>query len=137
MHSEYENDVFSWDAENFDDPAINRRKAVRYRRGDVQAKLVRRNIFRVSKVFEVELRDISTRGAHIACQRKLAVNAAFLLRITFNSGECFDIEGKIIHQKTDDEGGGYGFKFKTCNDVLGDYLLDTQTDLVFKETKAS
>jgi hypothetical protein len=107
------------------------RKAVRYGRSDIKASLCSKSIFRSSKPFEIELLDISTRGAHIVSKRKLSVNTAFTLKIAFNGGKAFDIAGKVIHKKSSRE-DSYGFQFDVYNDGLGDYLLNTQTDLIFK-----
>lgn len=107
------------------------RKAARYVRSDIKAELYSNGLFRSSTPFAVELLDISTRGAHIASERKLRIKGAYTLKLTFEGGQTFEIAGKVIHKKAALE-NEYGFQFNAYNDSLGDYLLETQTDLIFK-----
>ncbi len=107
------------------------RKAVRYGGVEMKASLYRKGFFHLATPFDVEILDISTRGACIASKRKLAIDAAYGLTIVFNSGKTFDIPGKVLHKKTPSE-DAYGFKFDAYNNELGDYLLDSQEDLTFK-----
>ncbi|MGR8933113.1 MAG: PilZ domain-containing protein [Gammaproteobacteria bacterium] len=107
------------------------RRAVRYGRTDIKGTLCRKSLLQWAKPFDVELQDISTRGAHVVSKHKLNLNATYILTIAFSSGKFFEIEGKIIHRKDSSE-DAYGFKFNAYNDELGDYLLNTQTDLIFK-----
>jgi hypothetical protein len=113
-------------------PTLKLRKSVRYVRNDIDALLYSARLFRSSTPFEIELLDISTRGAHIASKRKLNVNAAYILKLTFKDGETFEISGKVVHKNLSAE-GSYGFQFNAYQDELGNHLLKTQTELIFKD----
>lgn len=126
-----ENSPLSGDGGLSESPPLKLRKAVRYGRTDIKATLCRKSLFHWTKPFDVDIHDVSTRGAHIASSRKLIINASYTLLIAFKSGKTFEIEGKVIHKKTSSE-DSYGFKFDVYNDDLGNYLLTTQTDLIFK-----
>lgn len=110
---------------------LNLRKAVRYGRDDIKALLSRKSFFHSSKPFDIEVHDISTRGAHVISKRKLSIDGTYVLIISFGSDKTFEIPGKVIHKKPSSD-DSYGFKFDAYNDELGDYLLNSQTDLVFK-----
>lgn len=131
MSTSTENDPSSRDADLSERPLHNLRKAVRYGRTDIKASLCRKILFLQTKPFDVELCDISTRGAHVASKRTLSINASYVLTIAFSDGKTFEIEGKVVHKKSSLE-DSYGFKFDAYNDDLGNYLLNTQTDLIFK-----
>ncbi len=109
----------------------NNRKAVRYVRQDISALLLTKSLFGSTKNNLVQLIDISSRGALIACSNKLTVKNKVNLQLVFKDGKKFLIPATVIHinglgQKQ------YGLKFDNFNHELGDYLLSSQSDLVFK-----
>jgi len=124
-----EDDIFTLN--NLDLPVNNRRKVVRYVREDIDATLEKVRLFGKNRSVTSKLLDISTKGALLATSQKLRINAKIILHLVFDTGMTFAIEGKIIHRISASE-PTYGISFKQFNSDLGDYLLDTQTDLVFK-----
>jgi len=124
-----EDDIFTLD--NLDLQVNNRRKAVRYIREDIDATLEKVRLFGKNRSITSKLLDISTKGALLATSQKFRINTKVVLHLVFNTGMTFAIEGKIIHRVSASK-PTYGIEFKRFNTRLGDYLLDTQTDLVFK-----
>lgn len=116
---------------NLDIPVNNRRKVVRYVREDIDTTLEKVRLFGKNQSVASKLLDISTKGALLATSKKLRINAKVILHLVFDTGMHFAIEGKIIHRISASE-ATYGIEFKQFNSDLGDYLLDTQTDLVYK-----
>ncbi|MGR9115207.1 MAG: PilZ domain-containing protein [Gammaproteobacteria bacterium] len=109
----------------------NSRKTVRYIRHDVKARLVFINALGLKKNLPLELNDISTKGALITAEQTVRINKKVELILTFDDGKVFRIQGKII-RKCPTEPHQYGIKFEKQENDLGDYLLQTQTDLTFK-----
>jgi hypothetical protein len=128
------------DAEEFDEffnlsfafeESRNQRKTVRYIRKDIVAAVAKISLFNVGKIFKVKLHDISTRGVFISTQKKLKLHCKLTVFIIFKDGKKFSISAKIVRQKKL-KVNFYGIKFDACNHDLGDYLLETQVDLIFK-----
>jgi hypothetical protein len=114
----------------FNKSGVNLRAAVRYGMvNDSKTELCSKKYFLFAKPFEIELLDISSRGACIASKRKLRINSRFILKVTFADGKSFEIPGKVVHNDFKDE-NCYGFKFDAHNAELGDYLFKTQTDSI-------
>lgn len=109
----------------------NKRKAVRYIRNDIDAAVTKIKVFRTNKLSYVILHDISTRGAFISTDLNLSLNKKLTLTLVFAQGRKFAIPAKIVRK---DFLGSYkyGLQFDCCNDSLGDYLLTTQSKLIFK-----
>jgi hypothetical protein len=78
-----------------------------------------------------ELLDINCRGALITTHSIFRVNEKITLHLKFKSGRAFKINGIIAH-RTVLEPCQYGIKFNRYNDELGNYLLETQSKLIFK-----
>nr|WP_305906930.1 PilZ domain-containing protein [Methylomarinum sp. Ch1-1]MDP4519643.1 PilZ domain-containing protein [Methylomarinum sp. Ch1-1] len=81
--------------------------------------------------FSVQLIDISSKGALVACPQKLAINKKVTLRLSFNDGKEFVIAASVIHARNAPE-KQYGLKFSRYNNELGEHLLSSQSDLIFK-----
>ncbi len=113
-------------ADDFD----NKRIAVRYIRDDITAFLFTKIWFKSIRL-PVKLIDISSKGALISCPKKLALNKKIILSLRFQDGKQFDLPATIIHKKKDNA-QSYGLKFEVLSNKLGDYLLSSQNDLVFK-----
>ncbi len=124
-----EDDIFTLD--NLDFPINNRRKAVRYVREDIDATLEKFRMFGKNLSATSKLLDISTKGALLATSQKFRIGNEVILHLVFDTGRAFSLRGKIIHRVSASE-ATYGIVFKQFNAELGDYLLDTQSDLVFK-----
>ena len=54
-----------------------------------------------------------------------------MLNLKFKTGRSFKIKGIVVH-RTVLEPCQYGIKFNRYNDELGNYLLETQSKLIFK-----
>ena len=107
------------------------RKSVRYIRNDIKASLIYSNVLGLKTNRPSELNDISTKGALVTTVQKLSINKKVTVIITFDDGKVFRISGKIIRQ-CPTAPHRYGIKFEKQENGLGDYLLKTQTDLIFK-----
>jgi len=114
-----------------ENPAQNNRAAARCLRDDILAYISHKNLFRSENTIAVRLVDINSRGVLIATTEELAVNKKISIILNFRDGKQFIIPAKIVrHQaSTTNE---YGIKFDRCNNELGDYLLATQSKLIFK-----
>jgi hypothetical protein len=109
----------------------NRRIAIRYVRNDITATLIQSNFFNVKKTTSVRLIDVSSKGAAIQCDTSLTLKKQVILELLFKDDQVFKIPAFIIH-KTNEKNTDYGLKFVRFNNELGDYLLSSQNDLVFK-----
>ena len=108
------------------------RKTIRYIRDDIQIKLLYSHALGLKKVtVPCQLDDISSKGLLVITDKKLALNKKLILVITFTDGKEFRIIGRVIRQ-CPDLPHRYGIKFEQQENSLGDYLLKTQTDLIFK-----
>lgn len=109
----------------------NQRIAVRYIRTDISASVFTPGFLNFSKKHTaVELLDISSKGAAIECEKKLRIKKRIILELIFTDNHKFVIRAKIIHQAINKK--QYGLKFDRFNHDLGDYLLSSQNDLIFK-----
>jgi hypothetical protein len=117
----------------------NQRKSVRYVRKDVTVFISQADVFgfytlfSFSRAIKVKLFDISSRGILIGgpSRLKLRKNQKILLTVIFNSNKTFEIPARVAREIME-ERKFYGIKFDKVNDALGDYLLESQTDLIFK-----
>lgn len=124
-------DIFAILKENEDQPT-NRRKTVRYVRHDLRAELAIEGwLGFAKKTCAVELIDISSRGALIRCEEKLRPNLRVLLHLFFEDDKHFAVPGHVV-RSAEKAALFYGVRFKFYQNDLADYLLKTQTDLVFK-----
>jgi PilZ domain len=120
-------------------PYSNRRKSVRYVRKDVTAFISQADIFggyslfSSSRAIRVKLLDISSRGTMIGGPSKLVlkINQKIMLTLIFTSNKKFEIPSRVKREFVK-ERTFYGVKFDEVHDDLGEYLLESQADLVFK-----
>ncbi len=123
------------------DPSVNsfhnQRKTVRYIRTDITTFISKADIFGSyslfshSRAIEVRLLDISSKGALIASPDSVRINKKILLTLIFDANRKFDIPAKVIREAPEAR-KVYGLKFETIHHELGDYLLETQTELIFR-----
>ncbi len=113
--------------------AANRRKSIRYIRNDIQAYLIKSGLFSKKKDMAVKLLDISTKGIGVELypDQNLSLNKKLIVLLKFGDQKVFQLEAKAIHiiSKTQQQ---YGIKFDKTHHELGDYLLYSQNDLIFK-----
>lgn len=113
-----------------DEELNNQRTAVRYIRTDITVTLRLLGLFKSSKYLPVKLLDISSKGLAIEIKKNISLKTKVILDLTFETGINLKIPAKIIyknHLKIQ-----YGIKFDKYNNELGDYLLASQEDLIFK-----
>lgn len=134
-----------WDRDIFDEedtyytPGGNQRKSVRYVRKDITIFISKPdifgtyNLFSVSRATQVKLFDISSRGVLIAGSSGLLLkkNQKVMLTLIFNTNKMFEFSAKVVREETERR-KLYGIKFDKVNDTLGDYLLESQTELIFR-----
>lgn len=124
----------------------NRRVFTRYIRNDIDAVFYKSDIFTrlgltyFHRLIPAELLDISSKGVLISSDKKIKPDSKIVLGLKFNSGKTFwikalivctsiaskklEIDARIVYK--------YGIKFYSYNNELGDYLLETQSELNFK-----
>ncbi len=107
----------------------NRRTTVRYVREDITVILIEKKMFSTNRIM-VKLLDIGSKGVSISCAEKLAVNKKVNLQIFFSDGRKFEVESIIVRKQNIPE-LQYGLKFQRYQNSLGNYLLSTQSNLVF------
>lgn len=134
-----------WDRDIFEEEKTdsnfggNQRKSVRYVRKDITIFISQPDffgsysLFSVSRATKVKLFDISSRGALIAGPSRLILkkNQRLKLTLIFSTNKMFEFTAKVVREVTE-ERKLYGLKFDKVNDTLGDYLLESQSDLVFR-----
>ena len=121
-------DIFDLDFST--DLPENKRFAVRYIRNDIKASILKVRLFGLGKAMGLNLLDISSKGALISTNKKIRKNKKITLILEFEDGKIFEIGSKIVRLKKD-QAYQYGIKFDRFNHDLGNYLLETQQDLVF------
>jgi hypothetical protein len=109
----------------------NHRIATRFVREDIDASIGDLGLLNMGKTFTVKLIDITSKGVLIESKKKLGINQTLTLTLQFKTGKAFVIKSKVARVSTSEK-DHYGIKFDKYNNELGDYLLDTQTKLVFK-----
>jgi len=138
-------DLDDWSELDFSNKTSkNQRIAVRYVREDIAASICNINslsfgfffkdvfiVLNDKKKFPVELKDISSKGVLIACSKKLRINKKIILTLEFEDSKTFKIYAKVV-RKVPAQENQYGIKFDRLNNDLGDYLLKTQSKLVFR-----
>jgi hypothetical protein len=132
------NDDIFYDAKVVD-KYKNQRKSVRYVRRDITAFISQPDIFgcyslfAYSRTIRVKLLDISSQGVLIGGPSKLVlkINQKVLLMLIFNTNKKFEIPATVTRQLVEGR-TFYGIKFNKVNDDLGDYLLESPHDLIFK-----
>ncbi|PPD03360.1 MAG: hypothetical protein CTY29_09855 [Methylobacter sp.] len=122
-------DLFKLELSEFE--LNNRRALTRYVRNDLTAIIYRTLFFGFKRTEPVELLDLSCKGALVQSSKKLPLKTKVVLAITFTSGKTFKIQANII-RKSEQIPDQYGLKFNHYNNELGDYLFETQKELIFK-----
>ncbi|GAB4263738.1 MAG: hypothetical protein Kow0065_14490 [Methylomicrobium sp.] len=107
------------------------RKSIRYVRSDIRVQLVSTNVLSIAKKIDAQLLDVSSKGIRISTDEKLSVGKKLTVKLYFDDGEKFTITAKVVRQDSSNR-QHFGLKFDKQENVLADYLLQTQTDLVFK-----
>jgi hypothetical protein len=110
------------------------RATVRYVRDDITVAICKHNPFVFGKEVFIdlgELIDINCRGLLVSSNARLKISDKIVLNLRFKSGRSFKIIGSIVH-KSALSPFQYGVKFDRYNDELGNYLLETQSKLIFK-----
>jgi hypothetical protein len=123
------NDIFSINlsAEELN----NQRTAVRYIiTTDITLTVCILGLFSFSRHIPVKLADISSKGAAFECDKSIPVKKKIELNLLFEDKTRFTIPAIIIHKKN--SAGLYGVKFNQFNNELGDYLLSSPNNLIFK-----
>ena len=114
-----------------DDLEANRRITVRYVRGAIKASLSNVIICFSCAPLQIQLLDLSTKGALISSDRKIRKNKKLTIILEFEDGRTFEIKARIVRVDAFST-YTYGIKFDKYNDALGDYIFKTQTNLIFK-----
>ncbi len=109
----------------------NRRVATRCVRPDIAAYISDLGLLSFGKTISVRLLDITSKGVSIATDKKLSANQKLTLTLCFYSGKTFVIKAQVVRIVPLSR-FEYGIKFNRLNNGLGDYLLATQSQLVFK-----
>ena len=109
----------------------NKRFAVRYIRSNIKASVLKVRLFSFGKPLGMDLLDISSKGALISTPKKLKKNKKLTLILEFEDGKVFEIKSKIVRLEKE-QSYRYGIKFDRFHNELGNYLLKTQDDLIFR-----
>ena len=112
----------------------NKRVATRYIRDDIIVAICEITPFSFGReifIDFVKLNDITSRGMSISSIHSIAVNRKIVLNLKFHTEVTFKINASIVH-RTNNSPYQYGIKFDFDHYELSDYLLETQSKLVFK-----
>ena len=129
-HRENNNDDDFFEMHLTDAQINNLRIAVRYIRTDITTSLTKPGLLSFLKEIPVKVLDIRSKGAAIECEKKLGIKRKIIIELVFKDNHSFILHAKIIHKIKNKK--QYGLKFDKFNHELGDYLLSTQNDLIFK-----
>ncbi|WP_341328461.1 PilZ domain-containing protein [Methylotuvimicrobium sp. KM2] len=127
--SENHRDIFDLDTD--DTIQDNGRRSVRYVRSDIKVALITKNLLGIDKKIQAQLQDISSKGLRVSPEEKLGINKKITVALKFKDGRRFTMKAKVVRQSSSNE-LEYGIKFEERQNDLGDHLLETQTDLLFK-----
>lgn len=105
---------------------LNNRISVRYRRNDIKVIVKTHNLL-FPRLIDVDLIDISSKGAAVNSKIKLRLKRRVSVFLQFKDGKRFTIIA-MVSNKSDHR---YGLKFDRYQTELADHLLATQTDLLF------
>ncbi len=108
----------------------NKRTAVRYIRTDITVSLRLHGFFNFNKYYPAELLDISSKGVAIKCKKAISIQKKVTVSLVFKDNTIFKIPAKIVYKNNDKQ--QYGIKFDRFNNKLGDYLVSSEHDLIFK-----
>lgn len=131
-------DLFDFDPDLSESKFINQRTATRYIRNDIQAVFYKINFFTrfgfkfFRRLIQAELLDLSSKGALISTGIKLKKSTQIVIGFKFKSRKTFRIKALIVRLSATQTGYEYGIKFDDLNNALGDYLVETQSELRFK-----
>jgi hypothetical protein len=109
----------------------NRRVAVRYLRDDIILILKQYSLLKWQILAQSKLLDISSKGAYICSSTRLDINKKIMLVFAFKDGKQFQTKGTIIHNHPKNT-FCYGVVFKKMEHDLGDHLIESQEQLIFK-----
>ncbi|MGY6276488.1 PilZ domain-containing protein [Methylomonas sp. MgM2] len=112
---------------DLDNLFLNKRISVRYRRNDINA-MVKTRHFIFPKLFQVNLIDISSKGAAIHSSKKLKIKSRVTFLLEFKDNTRFSINATVVHTRVAPR---YGLRFDQYQHELAEHLLQTQTDLEF------
>ena len=127
--SENHRDIFDLDTD--DTIQDNGRRSVRYVRSDIKVVLITKNLLGIDKKIQAQLQDISSKGLRVSAEEKLSINKKITVALKFKDGRRFNMKAKVVRQSSNNK-LDYGIKFEERQNDLGDHLLETQTDLLFK-----
>ena len=114
-----------------EDKLKNNRVATRFIRADIDASISNLSFFNPGKSYAVQLFDITSKGVLIRSEKTLKINQNLSLTLKFRTGKVFVIKAKVV-RIANNANNQFGIKFDRYNNELGEYLLDTQTKLIFK-----
>ena len=123
------------------DPSVensnNNRKTIRYIRNDIEAWLYVSNFLgryprKMQPPVSLKLLDISSKGALVSSSKRLRLHKKVKLVLRFKDGKEFEVNAQIIRKEVYDP-QIYGIKFDQIDHNLGDYLLESQTNLVLQD----
>ena len=126
--SDYDEKIFGLELSD-KDKLNNHRIAVRYIRSDITVFISSKNLFGFSKETPAKLIDISSKGLLVKCDKKLSIKNHVNVRLLFKDQQSFNIASTVIRKHN---GNQYGVKFDHFNNDLGEYILSSQNDLIFK-----
>ena len=106
---------------------VNKRISVRYRRNDIKA-MVKTRRFIFPTLVQVNLLDISSKGASIHSDKKLKRKSRVIFLLEFKDEKRFIISAAVVHTRLAPR---YGLRFDRYQRELAEHLLHTQTDLEF------
>jgi hypothetical protein len=109
----------------------NSRIATRFVREDITVRIKAPFLVIFHKNICVKLMDISSKGVLISTNHKLHVNNKIRLFLMFKSGRTFVIKALVVRHSVS-SADEYGIKFDRYNNELGEYLFESQENLIFK-----
>jgi hypothetical protein len=136
MFEDTDDEYLAWSREKKGQTA-NQRRTVRYIRNDISASIRKESWLsavgfnRFRKKIPVELLDISNRGCLVSSSEKLTIGAQVTAVLEFEAGKCFEIKAAVV-RKAEGRDHEYGIKFAKYNNELGEYMLEMQSELIFK-----
>jgi len=107
----------------------NLRKAVRYRKSNINATLTLKQWFKISKPIPVNVLNISSKGICIAIEHKLKMNTKVVLNLKLTADYTCIIPSKVVRLYNTTK---YGLVFDKTQHTVIDHIISDEVDFTIE-----
>ena len=103
----------------------NKRKAIRYLSSSNKATIALKPLFRSRKYINIEIINISSRGARISSKYKFAKKSKIIFNLIIKNNTTWKVPAKVVRLYSNTE---YGIAFDSIQHDLIDQIMLNETD---------